>query len=232
MSGIPVANFQVCAFEREVHVGRRTISVPKIQTPVLLILLCCIGCAHPLGNEQVGAKASQQVPFRDTADAPGAPVSDSSLAVPTEGGLPPRDVPFHPQNLPQGTLINVRLNRGISTTTPGTTTNFTATLDEPVIVDGRTVLPRGVTVSGQVASSPPHSSPSERGGYLRLTLTSIEAGGHDLSVSTSTLFARGTIGPSPDGNRVSTVQLEEGRRLTFRLSEPLVISGQVAMSRR
>jgi hypothetical protein len=211
----------------------RTISRPQARTLVpLLVSLCCIGCARPRSNEQAGAKPSQDVPFRSTADStPAASASDSSLAVPSESSGPPRDVPFHPQNLPPGTLLNVRLNDAISASSPGTSSNFTATLDEPVVIDGRTVLPRGATVAGQV-ESPQRSSSFERRGYLRLTLNSIEVGGRDLLVSTSTLFARGTISQAPGRNRGSTVQLEPGRRLTFRLSEPLSLSGQVAISRR
>lgn len=211
----------------------RTISRPQARTLVpLLVSLCCIGCARPLGNQQGSAKSSQSVPFRDTADTTqAAPASGSALAVPSEGSGPPREVPFHPQNLPSGTLLNVRLNDAVSASRPGTSTSFTATLDEPVTIDGRTVLPRGAVVAGQIESAQP-SDLSARRGHVRLVLNSIQVSGRDLPITTSTLFARGAIREPSDRNRGATVQLEPGRRLTFRLAEPLALSGQVAISRR
>lgn len=213
--------------------GMRTISrsLARMSVP-LLVALFCTGCARPLGNDSASAKSGQRVPFRDTADPTQAvAASGSALAVPSEGSGPPRDLPFHGQNLPPGTLLNVRLNEAISTTDPGTTTNFTATLDEPVVSDGRTVLPSGTSLAGQVESVRP-SDFSDRRGHVRLTLNSIHVNGHDLSITTSTLFARGTIHPASDRNRASSVELEPGRRLTFRLAEPLAVSGQVAISSR
>jgi hypothetical protein len=211
----------------------RTVSKPPARTLLaLLILLCGFGCAHP-ANQNTAAKSGQEVPFRDLGDSPVAMTpSESSLAIPQDGAGPPRDVPFHPRNLPAGTLLSVRLNDAISADGRRAAVSFTATLDEPIMIDGRTAVPRGATVAGQVESAE-RASPSDRRGYLRLTLNSIEVGGRDVSLSTSTLFARGAVGKlqvHPYGS--STVQLEQGRRLTFRLTEPLFLSGQVAVSRR
>lgn len=210
----------------------RTVSRPPVRVPLsLLICLCCLGCAHP-GNQNSAAKSSQPAPFRDLGDsAVAANPSESSLAIPQEGAGPPRDLPFHSRNLPAGTLLSVRLNDAISADGRAGAT-FTATLDEPIVIDGRMLVPRGAAVAGQVESAE-RTNPSDRRGYLRLMLNSIEVGGHDLTLSTSTLFAKGALGNAqgpPYGG--SAVQLESGRRLTFRLTEPLSLSGQVAISRR
>jgi hypothetical protein len=58
-------------------------------------------------------------------------------------------------------------------------------------------------------------------GYLRLALQSVHLGGVDVPVQTASLFAR--QGPSADP-QASTVRLEDGRRLTFRLMEPIALS--------
>lgn len=205
----------------------RTVSRPQARTLVpLLLTLCCFGCARPLGSEEAG-KSGQSIPFRDTSDSmTSTPAAGSSLAVPGDDSAPARAVPFHVQNLPTGTLLSVRLNDRISSDAPGETANFSATLDEPVVIDRRTVLPAGAAVTGQVESAQ-RSSLSDNRGYVRLTLNWIEVGGRDFALSTSTLFARGE-----HGHRGSAVQLEQGRRLTFRLAEPLLLSGQVAISRR
>jgi hypothetical protein len=214
----------------------RAVSNPRVRTllPLLVFLccLCCVGCAHP-ANQNTPAKSNQEVPFRDLGDSPvGTTPSESSLAIPQEGAGPPRDVPFHPRNLPAGTLLSVRLNDAISADGKGAGATFTATLDEPIIIDGRIVVPRGASVVGQVESGE-SANASDRRGYLRLTLNSMEVGGRDLALNTSTLFARGTTGKAQVHRAGgSTVQLEPGRRLTFRLAEPLLFNGQVAISRR
>jgi hypothetical protein len=227
-----------CHFRREraAHeddVGMRSVSKPPARTLFpLVILLCCFGCAHP-ANQNTAAKSSQEMPFRGLGESPVSMTSsDSSLAIPQDGAGPPRDVPFRPRNLPSGTLLSVRLNDMISADGRRAGVSFTATLDEPIVMDGRTVVPRGAAVVGQVESAE-HTNPSDRRGYLRLTLNSIEIGGRDLALSTSTLFARGAVGKPPVHSYLSsTVQLEQGRRLTFRLAEPLFLSSQVAVSRR
>jgi hypothetical protein len=200
--------------------------------PVLLSL-CCITCGRPVGSEQVGANARQPAPFRDAGESSSvSTASSSSLAIPANGSGPSREVPFHAQNLAVGTLLSVRLNDALRADGRETNKVFTATLDEPVVVNGRTVLAQGATVAGRVESAE-LSGAFDRRGYLRLSLNSIEAGGRDFSVSTSTLFARGTItGRRDHGQTGSIVELESGRRLTFRLTEPLQLSDQVAISQR
>lgn len=212
----------------------RTGFKPRAQKLLpMLLSLGCITCGRPIGNEQVGANSRQPAPFRDAGESSPVTIpSSSSLAIPANGSGPSREVPFHAQNLPAGTLLSVRLNDALFTDGRETNKTFTATLDEPVVINGRTVLAQGAIVAGRVESAE-RSSAFDRRGYLRLSLNSIAAGGRDFSVSTSTLFARGTIAGSRDhGQPGSIVELEPGRRLTFRLTEPLQLSDQVAISQR
>jgi hypothetical protein len=199
----------------------------------LLLSLCCFSCAHPIGNDDASARSGQPVPFRDSLES-GAqtPSPASTLAVPGDGSGQARGVPFHPQTLPAGTLLSVRLKEAVSGKGRGQSSTFTASLDEPIVMDGRTVLADGVKVAGRVESAQT-SSPADGRGFLCLTLDSIEVGGRDVSVRTSTLFAKGTTGVhSGRDHDNSAVQLEQGRHLTFRLTEPLLLNGQVAISSR
>lgn len=199
---------------------------------VALLSLGCITCGRPVGNEGVGANSGQPAPFRETGEPAGSTPSGSALAVPESGAGPSREVPFHVRNLPAGTLLSVRLNDALCTDARETSKAFTAILDEPVVIEGRTVLAPGATVSGRVEAAE-RSSASDHRGYLRLSLNAIEVGGRDFSVSTSTLFARGTIAARRGQTQTgSVVELEPGRRLTFRLTEPLVLNDQVAISQR
>ncbi len=197
----------------------------------LLLSVFWMACARPAGNEQTGRPVAQ-VPFRDANDSPGPGTAPRpSLSVPNGGLTQAGDVPFHAESLPAGTLFSVRLNDAISANGQQTNRTFTAVLDEPVMIDQKIVLPQGASVTGRVESA--EGSPDRRS-YFRLTLDSIELDGRDLSLNTSSLFAKGSVGDNPAHApiRSKAVKLEPGRRLTFRLSEPLNISRQLAMTQR
>jgi hypothetical protein len=213
----------------------RTISrSPERALLPLLLCLCCFGCARPIGSDDAGGKTGRPVPFRDAVET-GAQTSSSSgstLDVPPDGSGPNRGVPFHSQNLPSGTLLSVRLNEAISAEGRGQDSSFTASLDEPIVIDGRAVVARGANVTGRVESAQ-SSDRADGRSYLCLTLNAIEVGGRDLPVSTSTLFAKGTTTEhSGRHDKGLNVRVEQGRHLTFRLTAPLSLSTQVAMSRQ
>jgi hypothetical protein len=57
------------------------------------------------------------------------------------------------QSLPVGTLVTVRLKNPIVTDNPGFSKTFDAVIDEPVLVEGNAVVPRGASVQGRVQSA-------------------------------------------------------------------------------
>jgi len=67
---------------------------------------------------------------------------------------------------------------------------FEAVLDEPVIVQGQTIAPRGSAVTGRVVAAK-SSGRLHDPGYLRLTLASITVKGKALPVQTSSIFLKG-----------------------------------------
>lgn len=84
-----------------------------------------------------------------------------------------------------GTPIEVRLITGLASdkNKPGDT--FTGTVEAPVMVDGRTVIPKGADVTGRVTGAVASGrlrTPAE----LWVTLTSVSFGGRTFNVSTST----------------------------------------------
>jgi len=95
-----------------------------------------------------------------------------------------------------------------------------------VLVEGNPVVPRGASVEGRVESAQASELRRNRA-YVRLTLESVHVGGQDFPVQTSSLFVHGSAGQAPalEGTPPSQViGLEGGRRLTFRLTEPLSIA--------
>jgi hypothetical protein len=63
-------------------------------------------------------------------------------------------------------------------------------LDQPIIVNGETVVPRGARVTGRVISAKASGHLTDPG-YIRLTLATLSIDGKDLSIQTSSLFAKG-----------------------------------------
>ena len=97
-----------------------------------------------------------------------------------------------PENItvPAGTVVNVRLQNSVSSATANAGQSFDATLDEALVVNGKTVAPRGASVTGRVVEAK-SSGRLHDSGYLRLTLASITLNGKAVPVETSSLFAKG-----------------------------------------
>jgi hypothetical protein len=99
-------------------------------------------------------------------------------------------VPVQPAQLtiPANTRIGVRLDHSISTERVNPGDEFSATVSQPVVVRGQTVIPRGVPVKGRVVSV--HDAGKLKGvAELRLALSSVRINGTNYEVH-STTFAR------------------------------------------
>jgi hypothetical protein len=159
-----------------------------------------------------GATLSNPTPFQSQK----ASTANSDLH-----GLVPGDAgpPFqNSQVLPAGALVTVRLNVLI-VSGRGFGESFEAVLDEPVVVDGNTMIPRDAIVSGRIEST--HTSRITPGrGYVRLTLESVQVDGLDVPIQTASLFARSLPKAHTDSD---TIRLEKGRRMTFRLRDPVFL---------
>jgi hypothetical protein len=101
--------------------------------------------------------------------------------------------PVQPQpviSLPAGTAVTVRLQTPVSSASSETGEIFDAVLDEPLVVDGQTVAPRGAAVRGKVTIAR-HSGRLHHPGELGLTLVSVTLGNGDVPLETSHIYAKG-----------------------------------------
>lgn len=182
----------------------------------LCVLALAAGCSRSLRVPDEESSHADQAPFRATGAANGTVPTAPRVSHPEEGLLPFQDG----QSVPAGTLLTVRLKGALTSAASVGNDVFEAVVDQPVVIDGNTIVPRGTGVIGKVESARISALQPERG-YLRLALQSVHVGGVDVPVQTASLFAR--QGPSADV-QASTVRLEDGRRLTFRLMEPIALS--------
>jgi hypothetical protein len=200
---------------------------------VLLIGLVLGGCSRreTLPGVEESASADQQLPF-DAA-------SDKAGNFPT-GALAPTAIPA-------GTPVTIHLRLSLSSASSRPGDPFEAILDEPIVVRGRTVVPRGAVLAGKVLDARAADQFQEPG-YLSLALTAISLNGKSLPIQTSSIFVKrgshekrdvtilressgkgkGTlIGASIEtpgttfARGSSDVGVAPERRLTFRLAQPL-----------
>ena len=198
----------------ERHSRNRLAVLLAVVVLAATILAGTSACSHQTTtlNTPTTTPSGRDIPFHQEAQSPDTE-SDSAAS---------RSVPFNNplQDLPAGTLLTVRLETALSSAKPGSSGTFAAILDDPIVVEGKTIVARGANVLGRIESA--RASELKRG-YLRLTLDSIHLQGRDLRLQTSSLFARGSVHASevsqkPD-NQPRIIDLQKGRRLTFRLME-------------
>ncbi len=108
--------------------------------------------------------------------------------------------------LPEGTPIPIRLQTALSSASSHAGDTFSATVDEPVVIDGQTLVPLGTPATGRVLEAKPsarsretftdgsHGRPLDgvhEIGYLRIVLVSLQVGGKPVAIETSSIFAKG-----------------------------------------
>jgi hypothetical protein len=146
----------------------------------------------------------------DRSDAYGQPVQNSA---------PPDSAPVQAQTRPprmarpaygipaeltmkSGAYVTVRLNDGLSTDRNQQGDPFSATLEQPIVVDGIVVANRGQTVYGRVAGV--EKQKSDRPSKIALQLTSLTLADGTQTPITSQLVGR-QGGRTPAGAQVGTV---------------------------
>ena len=169
-----------------------------------------------------------------------------------------RSLPFHSddahdtaqgsfplEDLVVGTPLTVHVEPPLSSARSRPGSLFTAMLDEPILVNGHVVVPKGSVMKGKILEAKP-SEPAYEAGYLRLTLTAISLQGKTWPLQTSHMFLKGatyereavvpvqlasaSTAVRVPASRMTQVHEDVGipsdRKLVFRLSQ--TISVQIA----
>lgn len=222
--GIRVATFRMGKLHQNMSRMSGFAQRRSLIAPVALLLLATSSCSRPTPTVPTeGASQSGQTPLQGKGSGS---VNGPEPAALIEKATPDAILPFQTtQVLPAGSLLTVRLTSPITTETEGDTERFEAVVDDPVIFEGKTLIPRGSTAVGKVGAAPVSKVTPDRG-YVRLSLESVNLDGFHLPLRTAVLFAR----QSPGDLSSRTVRLEEGHRLTFRLTEPFYADVQHAQA--
>jgi hypothetical protein len=87
--------------------------------------------------------------------------------------------------VPAGTALSITVDQSVSSKNTDAGARVAASLAEPIIIDGRGVIPKGARVSGRVTTA--KSAGRFKGSAeLGITLTSVEVGGQNYTIHTST----------------------------------------------
>ena len=86
--------------------------------------------------------------------------------------------------VPEGTEIAVVTDQAISSANNKSGDDFDATVAAPIVVEGKTVIPKGARAKGRVVDAV-SSGRLNKPARLELTLTSVEAGGSSYDIDTS-----------------------------------------------
>jgi len=209
----------------------------RIAIALLTLSLLC-ACGRPpsgSGDSASNSADSQKMPFDRQPHATGITPSQALLPSATK--------------LPEGTALPVRLLSTLSSASSHAGDSFSATIDEPVVIDGQTLIAPGTSATGRVLEAKPaarsrggsvKSSPESSGesslepGYLRIVLVSLDVGGKPVMIETSSIFAKGgsreertpatgtASGASQQisrKDRNKDIVLPIDRRLNFRLAQ-------------
>jgi hypothetical protein len=165
---------------------------------VLLLTVCLLlGLAACSKKPETADNQQQQPPATapdNSANAPAttqspantpAPTQQAQTQAPAAPAETPAPPPPKPKIVPAGTVIRVRLNDAIGSKTAQAGQTFTASVMDPIVVDGRTLIPAGATVAGEVTDA--KSAGRFKGAAeLAITIRSVTVGGvaHTLAAST------------------------------------------------
>lgn len=116
-------------------------------------------------------------------------VAPQAPATADDGGSPPF-AKSETAQIAKGTPVFVRLQSSISSARAETGDTFSAVLDDPLTVDGKTVVAEGADLSVRVVAAR-KSGQMHRPGYLRLALSSITVNGRQIPIQTTSVFVEG-----------------------------------------
>jgi hypothetical protein len=156
----------------------------RILYVVALLALCLvIGCASKPATPASSTDNSNASGDNAASGAAGSKSADKSAA----SKPAPQTI-----TIPVGTVITVRLGETLSSKESSAGQGFSATVAQPVVVDGKTVIERGAAARGTVvdAKSMGHF---KGGALLEVRLSSVTINGRDTSVDTG-MVARSVAG--------------------------------------
>src|SRR3954463_15798707 len=151
----------------------------------LILLAAMLGCSSKPPAEE----GSQATPAPGTTTAGNTGTTTSSG---TNANNPPNPAGRYANpvkrttTVPEGTVLHVRLNETLSSKSSSAGQSFSAVVDEPVMVDGKAIVPKGADASGTVVDAQPLGK-FKGGARLQIRLDSVSFGGNNYTIDSSSV---------------------------------------------
>jgi hypothetical protein len=153
----------------------------------LVLIVVLVGLTIACGNHQAPKPVAQQIPssVEQAARPPaeGQP-ADPVSATPANSAAGYDRVPRSTISIPAGTVLDVRLEETLDTKRNRPGDRFTATLMRPIVLDGRTVIPKGTPFTGHLTESKASGRFKGRA-LMSLNLDSFELNGRRHEIRTT-----------------------------------------------
>ena len=159
-----------------------------LQVVLAALVAAGIGCSKqvlPQAGSKSSAPDATQVQSAQNAAPFAKPEPQTSAAKASE-----QTSPSEQTVIPSGTPITVRLLSSVSSASSHAGDEFEATLDQPIVIDGKTVAAEGAQVTGRVLAAR-HSGRLRHPGYLRIALTALTLNGKAVPVRSSSVMVVG-----------------------------------------
>jgi hypothetical protein len=163
----------------------------SLQLALATLVAAGMGCSKQV-LPQAGSKSSTPDAAQVQSTENTAPFAKQYPQTPTTKTSATSAQELAPEQIviPSGTAITVRLQSTVSSATSHAGDEFEATLDEPIVIDGKTVAAEGSQVMGRVLAAR-HSGRLRHPGYLRIALTSLTLNGKAVPVRSSSVMVAG-----------------------------------------
>ncbi|HZD07180.1 MAG TPA: hypothetical protein VE176_02965 [Candidatus Limnocylindrales bacterium] len=158
-------------------------STRKLYVVALLALCFVIGCA----SKPSTPASSTDNPNASGDNAAGGTAGSKSAGKSAASKPLPQTI-----TIPVGTVITVRLGETLSSKDSSAGQSFSATVAEPVTVEGKTVIEKGATARGTVVDAKGMGH-FKGGALLEVRLSSVDIKGRETSVDTG-MVARSVAG--------------------------------------
>jgi 3D (Asp-Asp-Asp) domain-containing protein len=149
----------------------------KFQRCVLVLSLFVLSFLLACQKSNTPASSSE-------GPAAGGSASSSSGSTGSEGKTESKKVAAEPLVIPAGTVITVRLGDRLSSRDSQAGQEFSASVSQPVVVDGKTVIPDGAAAHGTVVAAKAMGH-FKGGALLEVRLDSVQVAGKDQAIQTA-----------------------------------------------
>jgi hypothetical protein len=172
------------------HVDSKRGSSFMKKTLILVLAIAATlwlpACSHMPDKSEAAAPEANNSGATTSADKSALPFADDKSST-EHKGLFGRSEEV---TVPSGTPVTVRLSTSVSSASNHAGDRFDAVLDAPLVVNGKTVAAAGAPVTGRVVAAE-ESGHLQHPGMIQLALDTISINSKPVSVTTSSVIARG-----------------------------------------